>query len=124
MQKIIPVLAAVAVLSGCSGYAFHSNLSPENFREYYKPSGVTVLSDEEFAATAYKSKGLVSGLSCQAREQDPVATQSEARTQARIKAVDLNANGIHFKKCVKLENTPACLVSYTCYADALVIPED
>ena len=30
---------------------------------------------------------------------------------------------IKFGKCVRLTNTPACLVSVTCYADALVVDD-
>ncbi|MCI6797033.1 MAG: exopolysaccharide synthesis regulator RcsF [Succinatimonas sp.] len=122
MHKSLLVLAAL-VLSGCSGYAFHTNLDPSNFKEYYKPSGVTEVTDEDLEGKPYKSKGMVTGLSCQVKEGEHVATASEARTQAKIKAVDLNANAIRFKQCVRLENTPACIVSYSCYADALIIED-
>lgn len=123
MNKFLLISAAL-FLTSCSGYSFHSNLDPSNFKEYYKPSGVTEVDNETLATKPYKNKGLVTGLSCQARTSDPVATAAEARTDAKVKAVDLNANAIHFKKCVRLENTPACVVSWSCYADALIINED
>ena len=123
VNKFLLICAAL-LLNACSGYSFHTNLDPSNFKEYYKPSGVTVVDDEDLANKPYKNKGLVTGLSCQARTSDPVATVAEARTEAKIKAVDLNANAIRFKKCVRLENTPACVVSWSCYADALIINED
>ncbi len=124
MKKNLFVLPLLLLLSGCSSYSFHTNLDPENFKEYYKPSGVTKVDDEILQNKPYKNKGMVTGLSCQARKNDPVATAAEARTDAKIKAVDLNANAIRFKKCVRLENTPACAVSWSCYADALIINED
>lgn len=123
VNKFLLICAAL-LLNACSGYSFHTNLDPSNFKEYYKPSGVTVVDDEALANKPYKNKGLVTGLSCQARTSDPVVTVAEARTDAKIKAVDLNANAIRFKKCVRLENTPACVVSWSCYADALIINED
>ena len=52
-----------------------------------------------------------------------IGNMFDARTKARIKAADLGANAIKFGKCVRLTNTPACLVSVTCYADALVVDD-
>lgn len=110
-------------LAGCSGYSFHTNLDPSNFKEYYKPSGAEVVEDSDLEGVAYKVKGEVTGLSCQSKEHEPVATAAEARTRARVKAVDMGANAVRFTRCVRLENTPACLVSYTCYGDALIVQE-
>ncbi len=124
MKKAIIVACAGLILSGCSNYTFHTNLDPSNFAEYYKPSGAKVVTDSDLEGLAYKVKGEVAGLSCQAKEHESVATAAAARTSARVKAVDLGANAVRFKKCIRLENTPACLVSYTCYADALIIQED
>ncbi len=123
MKNILLVAVASCILAGCTGYSFQSNLNPNNFKEYYKPSAVDVVTDEDLQGKPYKSKGMVTGLSCQVKEGDVVATDADARTDARLKAVDLNANAIRFKKCVRLENTPACLVSWSCYADALIVEE-
>ena len=119
-MKYMFVLAAL-FLSACSNYEFKSNLNPSNFKEYFKPSGVTEYSEEELAGVPNRSLGVVSGLSCQIKDSDDVATEVKARTDARLKAVDLGANAIEFGKCVTLTNTPACKVSVTCYADALVV---
>jgi RcsF protein len=121
-MKYMFVLAAL-FLSACSNYEFKSNLNPSNFKEYFKPSGVTEYSEEELAGMPNRSLGVVSGLSCQINESDDVATEVKARTDARLKAVDLGANAIKFGKCVTLTNTPACKVSVTCYADALVVDD-
>ncbi len=120
MKYSLFVMAAVMV-SACSNFQFKSNLNPSNFTEYYKPSGVKVVTDADIASVPTHSLGLVSGLSCQINENDEIATDVNARTDAKLKAVDMGANAIKFGKCVRLENTPACLVSVTCYADALVI---
>ncbi len=123
MKNILLIAIASCILAGCTGYSFQSNLNPNNFKEYYKPSAVDVVTDEDLQGKPYKSKGMVTGLSCQAKQSDAVATDADARTDARLKAVDKNANAIRFKKCVRLENTPACIVSWSCYADALIIEE-
>ncbi len=119
-MKYMFILAAL-FLSACSNYEFKSNLNPSNFKEYFKPSKVTEYSEEELANTPNRSLGVVNGFSCQISESDDAATEVKARTDARLKAVDLGANAIKFGKCVKLTNTPACKVSVTCYADALVV---
>ena len=121
MKKILSFLAIL--LAGCDSFTFHTNLDPYNFREYYKPSTVSEVSDAQLAGSRYTSLGLVEGLACQANEQDYIATPGDARTDARIKAANLGANAIQFRKCVKLEDTPACKVSVTCYAEAFKLEE-
>lgn len=111
------------LLTSCSNFEFSTNLDPSNFKEYFKPSYVNEYSEAELAKIPNRSLGTVSGLSCQIKEQDAIANEADARTDARVKAVDKGANAIVFGKCVRLENTPACLVSITCYADALVVDE-
>jgi RcsF protein len=123
MKAALSTAVLALAIAGCSGYSFHTNLDPSNFADYYKPSGAKVVEESDLEGVAYKVKGEVTGLSCQAKDQDPVATAARARTSARIKAVDMGANAVRFTKCVRLENTPACLVSYTCYGDALIVQE-
>ena len=110
-------------LTACSNYEFKSNLNPSNFTEYYKPSAAREVTEEELIKIPNRSLGLVSGLSCQTNDNDEVATEVKARTDARIKAADKGANAIKFGKCVHLQDTGTCKISITCYADALVIDE-
>ncbi len=112
-------LLGCLLVVGCGNFEFKSNLHPDNFREYYKPSMVTEMTASEIEKYDYHSFGSVEGLSCQVSEDDAPATETTARTAARLKAVDLGADAIVFGKCVKLKNTPACYVSVTCYADAI-----
>ena len=114
------VWAAALALTACSSLSFHTNLDPGNFTEYYKPSRVEVLQGEaELDRRPYVSLGQVAGLACQAGERDYIATEADARTDARRKAADLGANAILFTRCVRINDTPACRVSVTCYGDAL-----
>ncbi len=111
-------------LTACTGVSFHSNLDPRNVVEYYKPSSVEVIeNDTDLDNRAYKVLSHVNGMACQLNDRDYIATESDARTNARIKASDLGANAIRFGKCVRIENSPACKVSITCYGDALVVNE-
>ena len=111
--------ASVLVLTSCSNFEFKTNVDPSNFKEYFKPS----YASEDLEKVPNRSLGLVEGVSCQIKDTDAIATETDARTKARIKAADLGANAIKFGKCVRLTNTPACLVSVTCYADALVVDD-
>ncbi len=115
--------ASVLVLTSCSNFEFKTNVDPSNFKEYFKPSYASEVSEEDLEKVPNRSLGLVEGVSCQIKDTDAIATETEARTKARIKAADLGANAIKFGKCVRLTNTPACLVSVTCYADALVVDD-
>ena len=119
MRKCFVTLLAGLLIGGCGNFEFKSNLHPDNFRKYYKPSQVSEMTYAEVEKYDYHSFGSVSGLSCQINEIDVPATEAAARTEARLKAVDLGANTIVFGKCIKLKNTPACYVSVTCYADAI-----
>lgn len=119
---LIAAFSAV-VLSSCENVTFESNLNPKNFVEYAKPGSVEVYTSQEILEHRYHSLGLVDGLACQEKESDYVALDSDARTDARIKAADLGANAIVFNKCIRLEKTNACLVSVTCYGEAFIVDD-
>ena len=123
MKSIIFALSALTLVA-CSSFEFKTNLDPQNFKEYFKPSAATEVTDADIENKPTHLLGVVEGLSCQVTEDDPVATEANARTDARKKAADLGANAIKFGKCVRLENTPACKVSVSCYANAIAVDDD
>lgn len=130
LQRVLPLfvlssslMVGSLVLSGCQDVSFESNLSPQNFVEYAKPATVDVYTSDELAEHRYRSLGLVSGLACQETEDDFIARESEARTDAKIQAADMGANAIVFGKCVRLEKTKACNVSVTCYGEAFKVDD-
>lgn len=118
------VLTGSVWLSACQDVSFETNLSPQNFVEYAKPASVNEYTEAEIAKHRYHSLGMVAGLACQETENDFIARESEARTDALIKAADLGGNGIVFGKCVRLEKTKACQVSITCYGEAFKVNDD
>lgn len=121
MKKIITLALTTLVFSGCSSFSVSTNLDPSNVTNYFKPSAIDVLTQDEIAMYNAKSIGAIAGLSCQIDKRDFIANESDARTDAKLKAADNGANALVFSKCVVLDNTPACLKSVTCYGEAYII---
>lgn len=115
-------LGVLLVVSGCESVSFSTNLDPQNFKDYYKPSMVELLSREDLNDHVYKSLGAVHGLSCQENDLQMPANEADARTDLKIKAADMGANALVVDKCVRVEHEDGvCKVSVTCYGQALVI---
>lgn len=110
---------SVLLLAGCSNYEFSSNVDKENFDEYFKPSQVTIYSKEELKTLDYQLLGVVEGSSCQEESNDLPADIKQARTNARINAADMNANGIVFQSCINFEQDNTCISNIICYGRAI-----
>lgn len=128
LLKSAGAIASLSILSSlllnaCGSYSFKTNIDPENFVEYTKPSRVDVYTNESIVEHRYHSLGMVDGIACQEKANDYIALESDARTDARIKAANLGANAIVFNKCVRLEKTNACNVSVTCYGEAFIVDD-
>ncbi len=113
------VLFSVLFLSACSNYQFSTNLDKENFDEYFKPSQVTIYQKSDLQELDYQLLGAVEGSSCQERENQLPADIKEARTNARINAANMNANGIVFQSCINFEADKICLSNIICYGRAI-----
>lgn len=125
MMRFIVVLGFSTLLSACSHFEFSSNIDKDNFNEYFKPSQVTIYKKSELAELDYAFIGAVEGSSCQTEENDRPADVKEARTNARIKAANLNANGIVFQSCLTFQADAACKSNIICYGKAIdVDPSD
>ena len=100
MKLLVLATATAALLSvGCqSGVTFDSNLNPENFTEQAKPASVDVFTKDSILEHRYHSLGMVAGLACQESEDDYIATEADARTDA-------------------------CVVSVTCYGEAFKVDD-
>ena len=46
-MKYLTVLLASIVLTSCSSFEFKTNLDPQNFKEYFKPSYVTEVDEDD-----------------------------------------------------------------------------
>jgi len=113
------VLMLIPLLTACSNYQFSSNLDKENFDAYFKPSQVTVYQKSDLVNLDYQLIAAVEGSSCQETKNDIPADLKDARTQARINAADMNANGIVFQSCLTFEADQTCLSNIICYGQAL-----
>jgi RcsF protein len=111
------------ILTGCSNYQFSSNLDKNNFDTYFKPSQVTVYERSDLVNLDYQLIAAVEGSSCQETINDIPADLKDARTQARINAADMNANGIVFQSCLTFEADKTCLSNIICYGQALNVIE-
>ncbi|RJG47626.1 Rcs stress response system protein RcsF [Motilimonas pumila] len=114
--------AALALLTGCSNFSFDSNLDKENFDEYFKPSQVQVYEKEQLEDKQYIHLTTIEGSVCQESERDPVPTLADARTQARIAAAEVGANGIIFKSCIETSDD-YCMAASICYGQAIKVAE-
>ena len=118
MMRFIVVLGFSTLLSACSHFEFSSNIDKDNFNEYFKPSQVTIYEKSELSKLDYAFIGAVEGSSCQTEENDRAADVKEARTDARIKAANLHANGIVFQSCITFPADAACKSNIICYGKA------
>ncbi len=120
MRNSLFILGAL-FLAGCSSsYTFHSNLDKQNFTEYFKAGDVKVYKPDALPTSAYRAIGLVTGESCQTLSSDKVATEADARTQARKNAADLGANGLIIRNCATLnEKNSSCMTHVLCSGQAI-----
>lgn len=114
-------VSSALLLSACSHYQLSSNLDKENFDEYFKPSQVTIYAKPDLASIDYQLLGAVEGSSCQQGNNDIPADIKEARTNARINAANLNANGIVFQSCINFEQDKTCISNIICYGRAIKV---
>ena len=117
-------LLAATLLTGCSGYSFHTNLDKENFDEYFKPGSVRIYEQSELADLNYLYLGTVEGESCQSDANQAVPNAGEARTLARRRVADMGGNGVSFDKCAEFSDVPGCLKQVICYGQALKVAEE
>lgn len=118
------VLVSTLFLSACSSYQFTSNIDKENFDEYFKPSQVTIYSKSQLSSLEHVVLGAVEGSSCQEKTNQTPADIRQARTNARINAANMNANGIIFQSCLNFEADESCVSNIICYGQALAVSID
>jgi len=122
MNRLL-ILTLLILIAGCSDYQLHSNVDKENFETYFKPSKVTVYDKQQLLDLEYTVLGAIEGSSCQIDEIDLPASEAEARTEARINAADMNANGVVFQSCINFERDESCVSNVICYGRALDVAD-
>ncbi|WP_165905080.1 Rcs stress response system protein RcsF [Parashewanella curva] len=112
-------------LAGCSGnYAFNSNISKDSIKEYFKAADVTLYDKAHPAPKSYQTIKIVNGEDCQQSSNNKIATEADARTDARRNAADIGANGFIVEHCVNLATpTPECLTQVVCTGKAIKVKQ-
>lgn len=103
-----------------------TNLDRDNFKHYFSPTKVKIVESEKELTGKYKFVGLVEGESCQAKAHHAAPNEIDARTEARRKAYELEANAIIFSRCVMIEEDQAakyCVASTVCYGRAYQVEQ-
>jgi RcsF protein len=126
MLRFLIISCCSLLISACSNFDFSTNLDKENFDEYFKPSQVTVYEKSQLEDLDYLFIRAVEGSSCQEQKNDRPADIKVARTNARIHAANINANGIVFQSCISFPEDKICITNIICYAQALdvLLPEE
>ncbi|HEY5715763.1 MAG TPA: Rcs stress response system protein RcsF [Psychromonas sp.] len=119
MIRFIILSFTAILLTACSHFDFSSNVDKQNFEDYFKPSQVTVYEKSQLTDLDYQFIGAVEGSSCQEEENDRPADIREARTNARIHAAEMQANGIVFQSCLTFKKDSACVSNIICYGRAI-----
>jgi len=119
MFRFILLICGLLSASACSNFQFSSNLDKKNIDDYFKPSKAKIYEKSDLLDLEYSVLGAVEGSSCQLAVNEHPADIREARTNARINAVALNANGIVFQTCINFEQDKSCISNIICYGRAL-----
>lgn len=125
MQKILSLCLVIFLCSCAENYRVSTNLDKKNFENYFGPSHVHMYDDEsQFQQYSYEYIGLVEGEDCQEKDYLAKPDEVRARTDARLKAYKLGANGIVFSNCVIVDKTSdaeMCVSTAICYGSAYKI---
>lgn len=118
----------VLLSAGCAKINdISTNLDRDNFKNYFSPTRVKIVTSEKEFTGHYKFLGLVEGESCQEKAYHAVPNEIDARTEARRQAYKLEANAIIFSQCVMIETDKAakyCIASTVCYGRAYKVEQD
>jgi len=131
---IIPflILITMTLIAGCNSRHVLTNFDKENFSDYFSASKVKIYTQEKEITTHYKYIGVVEGQDCQIKPHHAAPDKINARTQARHRAFEQQANGVIFTGCAlltseqlaQLNNTndaQQCHAIVICYAKAFAI---
>lgn len=128
MRSISMILLSVLCAGGCAKINdISTNLDRENFKNYFSPAKVKIVASEKELEGKYKFIALVEGESCQEKAHHAPPNAIDARTEARRKAYNLEANAIIFSQCVLIEEDKAskyCLASTVCYGRAYMVEQE
>ncbi len=124
--KVLLVSAAITLTSCSSHYTLSTNLDKENFKTYFSPSQVKIVTSESDFTGRFKLVGLVEGQDCQPKPHHAKPDKIAARTQARLKAFEQKSNAVIFTGCALISDDQAskhCHATVVCYAKAYQVEQ-
>lgn len=122
----------IILLTSCSSNFVSTNIDKDNFSDYFAVSKVEIYQSEQDIKTHYQLVGIVEGQDCQIKAHHAAPDEINARTEARRKAYNQQANAIVFSKCALLpheqlaqlnnsSDAQQCHAIVICYAKAYTI---
>ncbi|GAA3706707.1 Rcs stress response system protein RcsF [Oceanisphaera sediminis] len=122
-MRLLGVSLLAVALSGCAGWGFNSNVSPDGIKDYYKGDGVRLYSKAELEGVNYVTQGSVEGEACQIEAAEAPPKEADARASVRRRAADMGANGILMDRCIRFDDMPGCIEQVLCSGQALKVAE-
>lgn len=119
--SLLLIPSTLFIASCASNYTISTNIDPNNIKHYFGPTQVMIYQDESEFTHRYHYIGMVEGESCQAKQHHNAPDKITARTNARRKAYQLQANAIVFTGCsdaIKDSGDKQCHASVICYGKA------
>lgn len=126
------ILTTSILITSCSNRYVSTNLDQENFEQYFSASKVKIYNSEKDINARYQFIDSVEGQDCQIKPHHAIPDEINARTRARQKAFEKNANGVVFSGCAlltqdqlaqlsKSNDAQQCHAIIICYAKAYAI---
>ncbi len=125
MKKIVLAFlffALINILSGCSPFVEIKKESDFTIEQREKLSVIKVYDRNELPAGSYRIiEQSIWGVSCKNLLWDPAANRYDALKQLKMKAVELNGDGLINVQCREVNNdlSANCWHSFTCYGDVI-----
>ena len=122
-MRLLGVSLLAVALSGCAGWGFNSNVSPDGIKDYYKGDGVQLYSKADLEGVNYVTLGSVEGEACQIKADEAPPKEADARASVRRRAADMGANGILMDRCIRFDDMPGCIEQVLCSGQALKVAD-
>ncbi|MBR9857176.1 MAG: exopolysaccharide biosynthesis protein [Gammaproteobacteria bacterium] len=122
-MRLLGISLLAVALSGCAGWGFNSNVSPDGIKDYYKGDGVQLYSKADLEGVNYVTLGSVEGEACQINADEAPPKEADARASVRRRAADMGANGILMDRCIRFDDMPGCIEQVLCSGQALKVAD-
>lgn len=122
-MRLLGISLLAVTLSGCAGWGFNSNVSPDGIKDYYKGDGVQLYSKADLEDVNYVTLGSVEGEACQIKADEAPPKEADARASLRRRAADMGANGILMDRCIRFDDMPGCIEQVLCSGQALKVAD-